>query len=197
MKKFLALLLLSAAPAQAQYFSSPPNVFTDGTSCAPGCAVQMMADLNQIISDGNAAYTALAAAIAALPAGTTIPSQAVMMYNNSGTCPTGYVQMTGANGTINLSGYYIRAWDHGRGVDPGRAWGSSQGQSFATHTHNNATLLYIAGLAWANANPSGASTQAAMNSANGGIFVTGTASAGSPDSSTYPDYYVRPFCMKS
>jgi phage-related tail fiber protein len=35
----------------------------------------------------------------------------------------------------NLRGEFIRGWDNGRGVDPARAFGSSQADAFASHTH--------------------------------------------------------------
>jgi microcystin-dependent protein len=35
----------------------------------------------------------------------------------------------------NLNGQFVRGWDASNTVDPGRTFGSSQGQSFASHTH--------------------------------------------------------------
>lgn len=35
----------------------------------------------------------------------------------------------------NLQGYFRRGWDNGRGIDPGRAFASSQADNFAAHTH--------------------------------------------------------------
>lgn len=40
----------------------------------------------------------------------------------------------------DLRGYFLRGWDHGRGVDPGRAFGSVQGDAFGAHNHDNAVL---------------------------------------------------------
>jgi len=39
-------------------------------------------------------------------------------------------------GIPDLRGYFPRGWDHGRGVDSGRAFGSSQSDLFASHNHN-------------------------------------------------------------
>ena len=35
----------------------------------------------------------------------------------------------------DLRGYFTRAWDHGRGIDVGRALGSVQADAFASHQH--------------------------------------------------------------
>jgi microcystin-dependent protein len=35
----------------------------------------------------------------------------------------------------NVSGYFVRGWDNGRGVDSGRAFGSNQTNSIQSHTH--------------------------------------------------------------
>ena len=45
----------------------------------------------------------------------------------------------------DLRGEFVRGWDNNRGVDPGRAFGSAQGDLFEAHTHriidnNNATI---------------------------------------------------------
>jgi microcystin-dependent protein len=36
-------------------------------------------------------------------------------------------------------GYFGRAWDHGAGRDPGRAFGSTQTDAFKSHTHTGTT----------------------------------------------------------
>lgn len=36
----------------------------------------------------------------------------------------------------DLRGEFLRGWDDGRGVDPGRAFSSAQGDSFKAHVHN-------------------------------------------------------------
>ncbi len=47
-------------------------------------------------------------------------------YFNAGSCPDGWRAANGTNGTVDLRGEFIRSWDAGRGVDPGRALGSAQ-----------------------------------------------------------------------
>jgi microcystin-dependent protein len=37
----------------------------------------------------------------------------------------------------DLRGEFIRGWDHGRGVDTGRTFGSAQADEFKSHTHGN------------------------------------------------------------
>lgn len=39
----------------------------------------------------------------------------------------------------DLRGEFIRGWDHGRGVDSGRAFGSAQSDDFKSHNHTGAT----------------------------------------------------------
>jgi hypothetical protein len=51
------------------------------------------------------------------------------------TCPTGWVLADGNNGTIDVRGVFLRSADQGRGIDPGRAIGSSQATSNLAHTH--------------------------------------------------------------
>jgi hypothetical protein len=44
----------------------------------------------------------------------------------------------GSGSTFNvpdLRGYFIRGWDHGRGIDSGRGFGSTQADIFGSHTH--------------------------------------------------------------
>jgi microcystin-dependent protein len=45
----------------------------------------------------------------------------------------------------DLRGQFIRGWDNGAGVDPGRAFGSNQGDAFGTHSHLMAGNLGAAG----------------------------------------------------
>jgi phage-related tail fiber protein len=89
-----------------------------------------------------------------------VPSGAVFWFAAS-TAPTGYLKANGAAvsrttyaalfavvGTTfgagdgsttfnlpNLLGEFIRGWDDGRGVDPGRVFGSAQADEFESHTH--------------------------------------------------------------
>lgn len=51
----------------------------------------------------------------------------------------------------DLRGEFLRGWDHGKGVDPGRAFGSFQDQAVISHSHTiPASILYaMAGTAYA------------------------------------------------
>jgi microcystin-dependent protein len=89
-----------------------------------------------------------------------VPSGTVIWYA-ANTAPTGYLKANGALvsrstyaslfaaigttfgagdgsttfGLPDLRGEFIRGWDDGRGVDSGRAFGSSQGQAIQAHVH--------------------------------------------------------------
>ncbi len=89
-----------------------------------------------------------------------LPTGSIISYASSNT-PSGYFECNGAtvsrstysqlfsvigttygggNGssTFNLPdlrGYFVRGWDHGRGVDSGRGIGSTQSDSFKEHKH--------------------------------------------------------------
>lgn len=92
--------------------------------------------------------------------GYLVPPGAVMAFARN-TPPTGWLECNGqaisrttyadlfaalgtafgsGNGSTtfnlpNLLGEFIRGWDHGRGVDSGRAFASSQAQSYQSHNH--------------------------------------------------------------
>jgi len=57
-------------------------------------------------------------------------------------CPDGWAMANGANGTIDLRGEFIRAWDAGRGLDSGRALGTVQGDAIRNITGK---LGYVTG----------------------------------------------------
>lgn len=67
-----------------------------------------------------------------------IPGQKGMYsYFNRTSCPTGWVKANGTgNGTIDLRGEFIRAWDNGRGIDSGRKLGSWQNFMIQAHSHD-------------------------------------------------------------
>lgn len=91
---------------------------------------------------------------AALPAGavqffamSAAPS-GWLVANGAAISRTTYATLFAAIGTLygvgdgtttfnlpNLDGQFVRGWDSSGLVDPGRTFGSSQGQSFASHTH--------------------------------------------------------------
>jgi hypothetical protein len=41
-----------------------------------------------------------------------------------------------------MRGYFARGWDHGAGVDPGRTFGSTQADSFASHNHTYVQTIF-------------------------------------------------------
>ncbi|MBU1003209.1 MAG: tail fiber protein [Proteobacteria bacterium] len=43
---------------------------------------------------------------------------------------------TGTFNLPDLRGEFVRGWDHGRGADSGRVWGSSQADDFRSHAHS-------------------------------------------------------------
>lgn len=50
----------------------------------------------------------------------------MVAFFNANTCPDGWSESNGTNGTRDLRGEFVRGLDRGRGVDPGRTLGSGQ-----------------------------------------------------------------------
>lgn len=86
------------------------------------------------------------------PAGVQPIPPGAVMYFAVQACPAGWLEANGspisqsaypklyaAVGAVlpDLRGEFIRGWDHGRSVDPGRAFGSYQGDDIKAHTHNH------------------------------------------------------------
>lgn len=102
-----------------------------------------------ILSSSTPATAATAASkgyVDAAAAGATLPG-AIVMWGAS-TAPAGWLECNGQStaGYPNLTAIYgtnlpdlrsefIRGWDHGRGVDPGREIRSFQNQDVQPHTH--------------------------------------------------------------
>lgn len=191
MKKLLAFLLLSTAPAQAQYFSSPPAVLVNGTTAY---ASQVMTDLNKIISDGNTQFSAIAALVAGYTP-MSVPSGMVLPFNSQ-TCPSGWTESNGAAGTVDLRGYFPRVWNSGGGpYDAGRVRNSAQADSLQDHTH------YLNGTFASSFN---AQTQHVSNtstpfvtSASTTGSVVGNPASGSSGSETRPANVALTFCQKT
>jgi microcystin-dependent protein len=94
-------------------------------------------------------------------AAVSLPAGVVLHFANS-TAPSGWLECNGATvsratypalfsaiGTVygagdgsttfklpDLRGQFLRGWDNGAGVDPGRAIGTSQADAFTSHTHS-------------------------------------------------------------
>ncbi|HEF0029454.1 TPA: tail fiber protein [Citrobacter freundii] len=136
-----------------------------------------------IKSDGAAAIsTALTnlglGAGSALPVGVPVPWPSV-------TPPTGWLKCNGAPFSAgeypelakvypalilpDLRGEFIRGWDDGRGVDPGRALLSSQGGSVEEHSHYyNGTQYATNSAVWSNTSGNGTRGFAGNTSSYGG-----------------------------
>lgn len=120
--------------------------------------VNNTSDVNKPVS--TATQTAIDAAIAAIPPVESVPAGAVQAFAMA-TPPSGWLKCNGAalsrttystlfaaigvvfgagdgSTTFNipdLRGEFVRGLDDGRGVDIGRTMGSSQADSFKSHTH--------------------------------------------------------------
>jgi hypothetical protein len=151
--------------------SEQMNTVLRQTTVGVAALAQFAADNsgNNLLDDGNAATFAasILLAINTLIAAKSIPSGAVAAFARN-TAPTGWLEAngatisrTGANAALfaaigttfgagdgtttfripDLRGYFVRGWDHGSGVDSGRAFGSTQADAFAAHTHGGVPLL--------------------------------------------------------
>jgi len=139
------------------------------------------------------------------PAGPTGPTGTVIWWSTS-TAPVGFLTCNGAavsratysdlfdvigstfgNGdgstTFNLPDLraeFIRGWDNGRGVDPGRVFGSAQADAFESHTHASAGSGSGSNGFWQDW-PSGPGSSQVESSTSSGIWLNSsptTASAG-------------------
>jgi microcystin-dependent protein len=76
-----------------------------------------------------------------------VPTGIVVMYCGA-TPPAGWLECNGQStagypslaalygaNVPDLRGEFVRGWDNGRGIDPGRARGSAQAAAFASHSH--------------------------------------------------------------
>lgn len=113
----------------------------------------------ELLNPGGYLSAATAASTYA-PIASRVPTGASIIWNTS-TAPAGFLEENGSaisrttyaalfavigttfgvgdgSTTFNLPdsrGYFVRGWDHGAGVDTGRTFGSTQVDSFASHTH--------------------------------------------------------------
>ena len=134
-----------------------------------GITAQQAADLGSITDYVGTLMSRIDAAAFRAAIGADVPP-GVVIYTAQGSPPTGYIKADGAavnrttyaalfsaigttygagdgSTTFNvpdLRGEFIRGWDDGRGVDVGRALGSTQGYQVEAHAHtggmNSASL---------------------------------------------------------
>ena len=179
-----------AQDAPTVWFRAVPNTIVDGTT-SNSAAVN--ANFAQIIVDGNAGAANLLGQVAALgPVG--VPSGAIVMFNN-GTCPLGFKEADGSNGTPDVRGIFIRGLDNGAGRDPGRVLGSYQADQFHTHTHSAGTwfsslITQLFGTPLTN-------TGAVDTVTTGGSGVTSGMASGNVGTETRPPNIVLNHCAKS
>lgn len=114
-----------------------------------------------LLTNKPAAPSGVHAAIAAALGSISAIAPGIIGYTAEQNPPTGWLERNGAaisrtayaalfakisttfgagdgSTTFNLPdarGTFDRGWDHGRGLDPGRVFGSYQGDMFASHTH--------------------------------------------------------------
>ena len=82
-----------------------------------------------------ARLNAVPVGVVSMYAGTSAP--AGWLECNGGAIPARYPRLRAliGNNTPDMRGEFVRGWDHGRGVDSGRAIRSAQGESLDSHTH--------------------------------------------------------------
>jgi hypothetical protein len=153
-----------------------------------------------LYSDGTNVVDPIAGAVAAAVAAAAGPEIGRVTYFPLTAPPAGYLRANGAavsrttyatlfakigttfgagDGTTtfnvpDLRGEFVRGWDDGRGVDPGRSMGTVQAQSFQGHTHTAGTLLGSIGGQYSVSGGTalGFGTGGASGSTNGGADET-------------------------
>jgi len=138
--------------------------FTVTIACAGGGTTITAAQSARtiVMTDGTNARIADDRVVPSTVAGP--PTGEISMYGGS-TAPTGWLECDGAaisrttyaalftaistnygvgNGSTTFNvpdfrGYFARGWDHGRGIDTGRALGTTQTGNVGTHTHSGTT----------------------------------------------------------
>lgn len=181
----------AAQAAQTGAETAETNAGTQATAAAGSASTAATeADRSKTEAD-NAAASAAAAAVFDPSTLITVPVGGVMHVLNS-TVPDGFLKANGAalsrtayealfavlgttygsgDGTTtfnlpDLRGEFIRGWDDGRGVDAGRAVGSSQDSENKAHSHDDTFSI-------ASHNETFRVDMAA-NSSNGAIFANGS-----------------------
>ena len=140
------------ATKQASLGFTPVNKAGDtgvgSLALATGSTLTLAADPALPLQASTKAYVD-AQVVAAGP--NLVPPGAVMAFYRS-TPPTGWLECNGqstaaypnlvAIGVVtapDLRGFFVRGWDNNKGVDPGRALGTSQDDAFESHAHGYAS----------------------------------------------------------
>jgi hypothetical protein len=148
-------LIFPAIAGKWSIVNATTGAHTITAKTAAGSGV-VIVGADEVVGDGTDIKSIAAAASAAIgvPVGTVI-------YVAKSTAPAGYLKANGATvsratyanlfaaigttfgvgdssttfGIPDLRGEFIRGWDDGRGIDSGRAIGSSQADDLKSHTH--------------------------------------------------------------
>lgn len=98
--------------------------------------------------------------------------QGIWLQSGSGAPPFGPGNGTTTFNLPDLRGYFVRGWDNGRGVDPSRTIGSTQGDTFESHVHAFDTTQTATDSGIGFARTSNAGTHGTMNTASTGDTET-------------------------
>ena len=145
-----ALRLRDTSNSNFVAIQAPSNVSSDITLTLPNSDGNAD-DILQTDGSGNLSFTALPQAV---PTGsvhmmaTFTPPSGYLKCNGAAISRTTYADLFAIIGTTHgsgdgsstfnvpdLRGEFVRGWDDARGVDSGRVFGSSQGQSYQSHNH--------------------------------------------------------------
>ncbi|EMT4910962.1 shufflon system plasmid conjugative transfer pilus tip adhesin PilV [Pseudomonas aeruginosa] len=95
---------------------------TAGTTCSPN-GLLARDSKGQILSCENGIWT-------------NQSTSGMYAFFNATNCPPGWTAANGTGGTLDLRGQFVRAWDNGKGIDPGRTLASAQQDELKSHKHN-------------------------------------------------------------
>lgn len=189
----------AAAAPGGLFTEGDPNVGTPATVVTDDWLNAVQEEISGVIEGSGASLSkpsnaqlllAIKTLIAgAVPAGKLSPFARVtaptgwLECNGSAVSRTAYSALFAAIGTTfgagdgsmtfllpDLRGEFVRGWDHDRGVDAGRAFGSSQGDALASHTHPLDNRILTEGIAGVGlgGSTSGESAALAATGATGG-----------------------------
>jgi len=149
---------LKAITGASNWYNTPPTTLqaakTHMNAAAPHSGHATTTALNNHVNDKDNPHRVTAAQVNLSPGvilaygGNTVPD-GWKECNGQALSRTTYSKLFSVIGTTygagdgkttfnvpDLRGEFIRGWDHGRGVDSGRAFGSWQADELKSHTHN-------------------------------------------------------------